>query len=169
MPTPDLRSLGLGANCLVVPDKRSAHSGLVPISHEYVEKTGSVWAINVPQYEGFVGYECAAVEGLVGLEWETDQRLYCGSVSDIVNAVGHLWWVGHGTGEGSTRVACFSSSGPCLVLPCSTSGSVPQGSSEEGCFQGFLFLSPPTERRTLVTRCFFPSALADQWAQGPGI
>jgi hypothetical protein len=43
-------------------------------------------------------------KGLVGHEWEVDRRLYRGLVPDVVNAASHLWRVGLGPGEGSTRV-----------------------------------------------------------------
>jgi hypothetical protein len=62
MPTPGLCSLGLGAICLVVPYKRSAYSCLFSIGHECTIGWGTR-AINAPQSEGFVGFECAAVRG----------------------------------------------------------------------------------------------------------
>jgi hypothetical protein len=43
-------------------------------------------------------------EGLVGHEWEVDRHLCHSLVSNVVNATNHLWWVGLGPGDGSTRV-----------------------------------------------------------------
>jgi hypothetical protein len=43
-------------------------------------------------------------DGIVGHEWEMDQHICHGSMPSVVNVVGHLWQVGLGPGEGSTRV-----------------------------------------------------------------
>jgi hypothetical protein len=40
-PTPGLHIIGLGATCLVVPVKRSAHSVLFSIGHECVAGQGA--------------------------------------------------------------------------------------------------------------------------------
>jgi hypothetical protein len=41
---------------------------------------------------------------LVGHEWEADRCFCRGSVPGVVSAVGHLWRVSLGSGEGSTGV-----------------------------------------------------------------
>jgi hypothetical protein len=64
-------------------------------------------------------------EGLLGHEWEVDRRLCHGSAPGVVNATGHLWQVGLGPGEGSTRVvSLWFTRPPCLVPQRPTLGSV---------------------------------------------
>jgi hypothetical protein len=49
----------------------------------------------------------------------------------------------------------FSTPAPCPFPPCPTLGSVPQGSSEGGFFQGRCYLSPPSDHWALAVRDLF--------------
>jgi hypothetical protein len=51
----------------------------------------------------------------------------------------------------------------CPVPPRSTLGSVSWGSSGGGFFKGERYLSPLTDKRTLVAGSLFPSVLANRW------
>jgi hypothetical protein len=62
IPTPSLRSLGLGVVRRVVPYQRSTHSDLVLVGHECDVGWG-VRAINVQQSERFLGHECSMIRG----------------------------------------------------------------------------------------------------------